>query len=101
MKSILSKFFSLALALLMLFSFSLADENAEADDAARAAALLKAVKGTYEPLFPVITDPQYDEKWLDPCAAVLGSENAPVCAEMLNSACCGTLYGAGSDRRLR
>ncbi len=93
MKSNLSKFFSLALAQLMLFSFGLAEENAEADDAARAAALLKAVKGTYEPLFPVITDPQYDEKWLDPCAAVLGSENAPVYAELLKSACSGTLYG--------
>ena len=63
------------------------------DAAAEAAALLQAVKGTYEPLFPVITDPKYDQLWLDPCAAVVGGEMAPAMAEMLKSSCSGTLYG--------
>ncbi len=63
------------------------------DEAAEAAALLEAVKGTYVPLFPVITDPKYDALWLDPCAAILGEEAAPAMAEMLKSACSGTIYG--------
>ena len=63
------------------------------DEAAEAAALLKAVKGTYVPLFPVITDPKYDALWLDPCAAILGEETAPAVAEMLKAACSGTIYG--------
>ncbi len=63
------------------------------DDAAEAAALLEAVKGTYEPLFPVITVPQYDQIWLAPCAAILGEEAAPAMAEMLKWACNGTIYG--------
>ena len=63
------------------------------DDAAEAAALLSAVKGTYEPLFPVIVKEEYDPLWLDPCAAVLGEEAAPSMAEVLKSACNGTIYG--------
>lgn len=65
----------------------------KADEAAKAAALLEAVRGTYEPLFPVITDPQFDALWLDPCEAILGSEKAPAMAEMLKAACNGTIYG--------
>ncbi len=57
------------------------------------AALLEAVKGTYEPLFPVITDPKYDEIWLAPCVEALGEEAAPAVAEMLKAACNGTIYG--------
>lgn len=66
---------------------------AKVDDAAEAADLLEAVKGTYEPLFPIITDPKYDQLWLDPCAAILGEETAPAMAEMLKAACSGTIYG--------
>ena len=60
---------------------------------AEAAALLEDVKGTYEALFPVITAPEYDQIWIDPCAAVLGEEAAPAAAEMLKAACNGTIYG--------
>ena len=63
------------------------------DDAAEAAALLEAVKGTYEALFPVITAPAYDQLWLDPCVAALGEEMGPAAAEMLKAACSGTIYG--------
>ena len=66
---------------------------AKTDDAAEAAALLDAVKGTYTALFPVITDPQYDEIWLAPCVEALGEEAAPAVAEMLKWACNGTIYG--------
>ena len=69
------------------------DTSDPSSDAAEAAALLEAVRGTYEPLFPVITDPQYDALWLDPCAAILGEEAGPAMAEMLKSACNGTIYG--------
>jgi len=58
-----------------------------------AAALLNAVKGTYEPLFPVITDAKYDEIWLAPCVEALGEEMGPMAAEMLKAACNGTIYG--------
>ena len=71
----------------LVFTYVKADETAEA------AALLEAVKGTYEPLFPVITDEKYDEIWLAPCAKALGDEMAPLAAEMLKAACNGTLYG--------
>ena len=93
MKSFLSKLLALAAALCMLCSFGLAEECAVADEAELAAALLEDVKGTYEPLFPVITDPEYDQIWLEPLAAVVGESNAPVYAEYLKAACSGTLYG--------
>ena len=68
-------------------------ESEAEDDAAAAARLLEDVKGTYVALFPVITAPEYDQLWLDPCAAVVGEEAAPEVAEMLKSACNGTIYG--------
>lgn len=58
-----------------------------------AVAFLEAIKGTYEPLFPIITDPQYDQLWIDPCVSALGEEAGPEAAEMLKSACNGTIYG--------
>ena len=82
---------TLVLALCMMLCAACA--FAEGSDDASAAALLEAVRGTYEPLFPVITDPQHDALWLDPCAAILGEEAAPAMAEMLKAACSGTLYG--------
>lgn len=51
------------------------------------------VAGTYDELFTVINDAQYDQLWLDDCAAVVGEEAAAETAEMLKSACAGTLYG--------
>ena len=66
---------------------------AEGDDAAAAAQLLEDVKGTYVPLFPVITAPEYDQLWLDPCIEAVGEETAPEVAEMLKTACSGTIYG--------
>ena len=63
------------------------------DDTAKAIELLEDIKGTYEPLFPIITDSRYDQLWLDPCISAVGEEAAPEVAEMLKSACNGTVYG--------
>ena len=63
------------------------------DEASDAAALLDAVRGTYEPLFPVIVKEEYAPLWFDPCAAVLGEETAPAMVAVLQSACSGTIYG--------
>ena len=96
MKRIMSKLVPIVLALVLLVSvnaFCKAEQSAIVDESANAAALLEAVKGTYEPLFHIITNPKYDQLWLDPCAAILGEEAAPTMAEMLKSACNGTLYG--------
>ena len=76
--------------LMMTAAFGVAET---ADDSAEALALLENIKGTYEPLFPVITAPEYDQIWMDPCVAALGEENAPAMVEMLKSACSGTIYG--------
>ncbi len=74
--------------------FELVDCTVENEDAAAAAAqLLEDVKGTYVALFPVITAPEYDQLWLDPCIEAVGEEAAPGVAEMLKTACSGTIYG--------
>ena len=69
------------------------DDAAGSGPSAAAAQLLEDVKGAYVALFPVITAPEYDQLWLDPCAAVVGEEAAPEVAEMLKAACSGTIYG--------
>ena len=70
------------------------DQGEEADDSSQAAMqLLEDVRGTYTALFPVITDPEYDQYWLEPCAAVVGEDMAADVAQMLKDACSGTIYG--------
>ena len=68
-------------------------EEVNDDASAAAEKLLEDVSGTYDALFPVITSPDYDQIWLDSCAAVLGDEAAPAAAEALKAACNGTIYG--------
>ena len=94
MKRIFNKLIPFLLVFALMFAFG-ASTKAETvpDEAAAAAALLEDIKGTYEPLFPVIIKPEYDQLWLDPCVAVLGEEAAPQMAEMLKAACNGTIYG--------
>ena len=76
--------------LVMTAAFGMAETT---DDSAEAATFMDSIKGTYEPLFPVITVPEYDQIWLDACAAVLGEGAALATAEMLKAACNGTIYG--------
>ena len=68
-------------------------DTEDADAAADADRLLQDLAGTYTALFPVITDPAYDQIWLDNCTAAVGEEKAPEVAEMLKAACNGTIYG--------
>ena len=89
MKKTLALVLTLCL-LLMTAAFGMAET---ADDAAEAAAFMDSIRGTYEALFPVITAPEYDQIWLDPCVAALGEETGPAMAEMLKAACNGTIYG--------
>ena len=70
-----------------------AAEEVNDGTAAAAVKLLEDVSGTYDALFPVITSPDYDQIWLDSCAAVLGDEAAPAAVEALKAACNGTIYG--------
>ena len=93
MKNMMSKLVPFALVLALLVSCSAFGMAEMADGAEEAAKLLEDVKGTYEPLFPVITKPEYDQIWLDPCIASLGEEAGPQMAEMLKAACNGTIYG--------
>ena len=93
MKNMMSKLVPFALVLALLVSCSAFGMAEMADGAEEAAKLLEDVKGTYDPLFPVITKPEYDQIWLDPCIAALGEEAGPQMAEMLKAACNGTIYG--------
>ncbi len=93
MKKIVNKLVPLMLVLALLISCSAFGMAEATDDAAEAAALLENIKGTYEALFPVITKPEYDQIWLDPCVAAMGEEDGPMAAEMLKAACNGTIYG--------
>lgn len=56
-------------------------------------AFLAQLEGTYDELFTVICAPEYDEVWLAACAEYGDEENAEAYADMLKSACVGTLYG--------
>lgn len=64
-----------------------------AEESAAEEGVFADVAGTYDELFPVICDAQYDQLWLDDCAAVVGEEAAAETAKALKSACTGTLYG--------
>lgn len=94
MKTMINRFIPVMLAFVLMFAFGtgVSAETVQ-DEATEAAALLENIKGTYEPLFPVITKPEYDQLWLDPCIAVAGEEEGPQMAEALKSACNGTIYG--------
>ena len=86
MKRILPVFLSLVMMFCVCFTCTAwADHEAEQ--------LLADVSGTYDELFTVICDSEYDQIWLDACSAIVGDEMAPMCAEMLKTACAGTLYG--------
>ena len=93
MKQIMKKLVPFMLAFVLLASCGAFAKAETADDAAEAAALMENIKGTYEALFPVITKPEYDQIWLDPCVAAAGEEAGPQMAEMLKAACNGTIYG--------
>ena len=55
-----------------------ATEEVNDDAPAAAEKLLEDVSGTYDALFPVITSPDYDQIWLDSCAAGRFWERRPL-----------------------
>ena len=89
MKKVISLVLTLCL-LMMTAAFGIAET---ADGSAEAMKQMEDIKGTYEPLFPVITAPEYDQIWRDPCVKALGEENGTAMAEMMKSYCAGTIYG--------
>ena len=91
----MKKFLAIICAFAMVFSLSafVSAEESSVIEISTAEELLSALSGTYDELFPVITDAAYDQLWLDNCAAFVGEESAPEVAEMLKAACNGTIYG--------
>ncbi len=63
------------------------------DNAAAAEQLLDDLTGSYQELWPVILDSQYEQLWLDNCAALVGEENAQAAFDKLSSMVTGTIYG--------
>ena len=63
------------------------------DNDAAAEQLLKDLTGSYQELWPVILDSQYEQLWLDDCAALVGEENAQAAFDKLSSMVTGTIYG--------
>jgi len=57
-------------------------------------AFLKELNATYEALFLVLNNEDYDDYWLEKVASMVGEENAEAYIEGLKSACTGTIYGA-------
>ena len=89
MKKVVSLVLTLCL-LMMTAAFGMAET---ADGSAEALELMENIKGTYEPLFPVITAAEYDDIWAKPCVEALGEENGAAMAEMMKTYCAGTIYG--------
>lgn len=89
MKKAISLVLTLCL-LMMTAAFGVAETT---DGSAEALELMENVKGTYEPLFPVITAPEYDQIWAEPCVKALGEEAGAAMAEMMKTYCAGTIYG--------
>ena len=97
MKKIIHKLIPFTLALALIFVFGVnasaetsqqADTAAEMNSAEEAAALLENIRGTYEPLFPIITRPEYDQLWLDPCIVWINPETGTIYRWLLRSAFC-------------
>ena len=58
-----------------------------------AANFIAALDGTYEELWPVAFQSQYDEAWLNSSAASVGEENAQGAVEQLKTVIGGNIYG--------
>lgn len=82
----MKKWLSLLLCLVCLFSFSAA-ALAEDDD------FLSRIQGTFVELFPVLSEEQYHDAWLNAVAPLVGEEAAEDTVAALLSMCTGDLYG--------
>ena len=107
----MKKFITFTIALAMVTSLcscgsdksSSESSSAESTTAAEAVTpeeqFLQDISGTYDELFTVICDPKYDQLWLDKCEAIVGADMAADCAEMLKTACTGTVYGEDAVKK--
>lgn len=68
-------------------------ETATDENETAAAALLEALTGSYQELWPVILADEYEQVWLDNCTALVGEENAEAAYEKLASMVTGEIYG--------
>ncbi len=55
--------------------------------------LLSDLSGSYQELFPVLFDEQYDQLWIDDSAAIVGEADAAASAEMLKGSVNGAIWG--------
>ena len=82
----MKKRLSLLLCLVCLFSFSAAALAEDAD-------FLSRIQGTFVELFPVLSEEQYHDAWLNAVAPLVGEEAAEDTVAALLSMCTGDLYG--------
>ncbi len=69
------------------------DTSSEDENEAAAKQLMMDLTGTYQELWPVILDAEYEQTWLDDCAALVGEDNAQAAFDKLSSMVTGELYG--------
>lgn len=60
---------------------------------AEAEQLLADLSGSYQELFPVLFDEQYDQLWVDDSAAIVGEADAASAVEMLKGSVGGSIWG--------
>ena len=82
----MKKWLSLLLSLVCLFSFSAVATAEDAD-------FLSQIQGTFVELFPVLSEEQYHDAWLNNVTPLVGEEAAEDTVAALLSMCTGDLYG--------
>lgn len=82
----MKKWLSLLLSLVCLFSFSAVATAEDAD-------FLSQIQGTFVELFPVLSEEQYHDAWLNNVTPLVGEEAAEDTVSYLLYMCTGDLYG--------
>lgn len=72
---------------------STASEDAADENETAAKQLLVDLTGSYQELWPVILDSQYEDIWLENCKKLVGEDNAQAAFDKLSSMVTGTVYG--------
>ena len=72
---------------------STASEDAVDENETAAKQLLVDLTGSYQELWPVILDSQYEDIWLENCKELVGEDNAQAAFDKLSSMVTGTVYG--------
>lgn len=89
------RFFAFLMMCCLVFSLAVCGNQAKAD--AMLDGIFPAIAGengtTYQNLFEVILDEQYDAYWNEKCAAIVGDELAQASAQALKSSISRDIYG--------